>query len=686
MEELWEAWEPETPEIAQLLSLAEREHLARRETREAVYDKPLEERVASGFAVSGLRFESAAKDAGGTVLLFSAERNDSRFRAGTRVRLSRGDPRKAAACLELVGDSFDGRRYRFRLSGIVEDPHALDTAESWVIDEDMFDLLEAQRELLRCAEKAGLARWIAGAEQVKPPQRPERSSPFARGLEGGMLRAFEECLASREWLAVQGPPGTGKTHLLARLALHYAAQEGARVLISAVSHQAIHNALGETYFVGRRMQDVAGVEELLADAFFKLGGSKGHNEGLPEGVKAAPRLPFRKGPLIAGATVYAAAHLAGDLVRRKPPYDVVLLDEAGQATLTLALGARLLGRKALFIGDDAQLPPIVELPSEEAQDPSARLSVIAHVRRSYGEPLLLGESRRLNAELCSVVSDCFYWGRLSPTPEARSRALGLARRPRPEFDEILAPGRPFVFLDVPHEDCRSVSEPEALWATAVTTEALRCGLPAEHIGIISPYRAQCNRIRFLLENPRVTCATVDRFQGQEREMVVISLTSSKPAYLARLAAFLFEPNRLNVAISRARTKVVLIGSRRALLRAAESSDADSPAAAGFQAFLKISSRAYVVDGKRGPSPASESARGVREEEGLRAPPSAASEGSAFEPGESVEHARYGAGVVVAKSAQIVDGRSEWVNEVRFADGRTRLLIARLCRPPMKRLG
>ena len=678
MEELWEAWQPRTPEIAELLSLVEREHLARRETREAVYDKPLEERVASGLAVGGLRFEGAAKDGGETVLLFSAKRNDSRFRAGTRVRLSRGDARKAVARLELVGDRFDGKRYRFRLSGSVEDPRALDTAESWVIDEELCDLLEAQRELLRCAEEAGLAPWLAGTEKAKPPQPPEGPSPFAQGLDAGMRRAFEECLASREWFAVQGPPGTGKTHLLARLALHYAVVEGARVLVTAVSHQAIHNALAETYFVGRRMQDAPGVKDLLADGLFKLGASKGHNEGLPEGVRAAPRLPFKKGPAIAGATVYAAAHLAGDLARRKPPYDVVLFDEAGQATLILALGARLLGRKALFIGDDAQLPPIVELPFEEDHDPRARVSVIAHLRRSYAEPLMLEETRRLNRELCSVVSDCFYGGRLGSAPEAAGRRLALAGRPRPEFEEILAPDKSFVFLDVPHEDCRSVSEQEALWASAVAAEALRCGLPAEQAGIIAPYRAQCNRIRFLLDNPRVTCATVERFQGQEREMVIISLTSSKPAYLARLAGFLFEPNRLNVAISRARTKVVLIGSRKALLLAAESSDADSPAAAGFQAFLKISSRAHVVDGRRGPpSPASQSAfEGVREEDGLR---------TAFEPGEPVEHSQYGAGVVLKKSVQVVDGRSEWVNEVRFSDGKTRLLIPRLCRPPMKKL-
>ncbi|MBI5244877.1 MAG: AAA family ATPase [Elusimicrobia bacterium] len=694
MEEIGSSWLPSAPEIAELFSLVEREHSARQESREAVYDRTLKERVASGLAVEGLRFEGEVREGKETALVFNAERNDSRFRPGTRLRLSRGDPRKAVARLELLSDRFDGKLYRFRLSGAVEDPRALDTAESWVLDEDLFDLLETQVALLRAAEKVGLSGWLAGSEpSAREKQGPVRSA-FMEGLEGTMRKAFEGAVSARNWFAVQGPPGTGKTHLLARLALHYAVEENARVMVGAVSHQAIHNALGEAYCVGRRMQPIPGLQDLLADGFYKLGASRGHNEGLPEGVRAVARLSLKRRPVIVGATVYAAAHLAGGLSSKKAPYDAALFDEAGQATLVLALGARLLGEKAVFIGDDAQLPPIVELPSEEERDPRAKASVMAHLRQRYGEPLMLAESRRLNAGLCAVVSDCFYGGRLGSTPEAAARALKLAKRPRPEFEAILDPEKPFVFLDVPHEDCRSSSEREALWAAAIVLEAVRCGVPAQEVGVIAPYRAQCNRIRFLLDNPRVgrsqdlgggtssgypsvVCSTVERFQGQEREMVVISLTSSKPAYLWRLAGFLFDPNRLNVALSRARTKAVLIGSRKALSGAAESAEADSPQAAGFQAFLKLLSRAHGVDGRKGPPQATSSAAG--EEPAL--PLGAA----CFEPGEAVEHAKYGAGMVLTKSIQVFDGVSEWVNEVRFADGRTRLVIPRLSETPMKRL-
>jgi DNA replication ATP-dependent helicase Dna2 len=670
-------WVPETPEIAELLEVAEREGMARRETHEAVYDRPLEDRVAAGLAVDGLRYEGESRERGEPMRVFSAPSNESRFRPGARLRLSHGDPRRPVARFELVHDRRDASGYRFVLSGSVEDPAVLESSEPWVLDEDVFDLLDLQREILRCAERVGLDAWLSGGESEEEPPAGGPSSPYAEGLEESARAAFSCALGCRAWAAVQGPPGTGKTHLLARLALHLAREEGARVLVTAVSHQAIHNALGEVFWTARRLRaEHPGLEEFIGESLFKLGASRGHNEGLPEGVRPALRLPKRPGGLIAGATVYAAAQQASDLSAGRPPYDVVLFDEAGQAPLGLALGARLLGRRTVFIGDDAQLPPVVESSSYDGDEPPPRVSVMSHLRRRYGDPPMLARTRRLNRELCSVVSDLFYGGRLEPTAEAAPRVLTLGRRPAPGFDEVLRPENALVFVDVPHEECRSVSEKEALWAAALAREAARCGLPPEGIGIIAPYRAQCNRVRFLLEGTRTLCATVERFQGQEREMVVLSLTSSKPAYLARLAGFLFDPNRLNVALSRARTKVVVLGARKALSLAVEGAEADAPYAAGLRVFQRLLERAKAVDGSRLPAAPKEAP----------APEAAPPAGSpaAFEPGEGVEHGRHGRGIVLRRSLQLVDGEEEWVLEVRFGDGGTRSILPRLCDPPLRK--
>lgn len=672
----------ETREFASLRAFLEAEHAVQMESREGIYDRPVEDRVASGTAVDGAVFAGIEEDGTQSLYVFTCERNDSRFRPGTRVLLSRGDPRGAVGLLELVDDRHDGEKYVLRLSGQVRESDALDGPEPWTLDEAAHDLLELQLEILRRAQGEALGSWLAGTEDAPEP-KGSAASPFKDGLEGTMRRAFDRCLLAKRFYAVQGPPGSGKTHLLARLALHFALEERARVLITAVSHQAIHNALGETYWVGRRTaKEHPLAPELLAEGFFKLGASRGKNEGLPAGVRTAFRVSRSKRPLIAGSTVYAAMLAAGESVERQ--YDVVLFDEAGQAPLVLALGARLLAPKTVFIGDDAQLPPVVQTPPEEDGAPIARMSVLELVRGLYRAPFLLDRTRRLSRELCSVVSDCFYGGALEPTREAAERELPLKRDPAPEYAEVLRPDRGLVFLDVPHKDCRSVSEGEAHWAAGIAREAARCGLSVEEIGIIAPYRTQCNRIRFLIGGKGVRkprrrsgraplVATVERFQGQEREMVIISLTSSRAWYLARLAGFLFNPNRLNVAVSRARTKAVLIGSRGALTAAADRADPDSEQARGFEVFRRLVDCSHVVDGARPPVEV-----GPREE-------ADGDSGEAFEPGALVEHPKYGPGRVLARSVQLIDNRREWVNEIRFSDGKVRSVIPRLTRPAIRPL-
>jgi len=672
-----QGWEPVTDSIAALRRFLEQEHHAQNSGREALYESPVEDRVKAGLAIDQAFSSGVEAQGGRRIFVFHSRRNDSRFRPGTRLRLSRGNPREAVATLELIEDRYDGKKYELRLSGQLEDESILESSEPWVLDEDIFDLLDVQLGILREAEEEGLSGWLDG-DDAPGAGAAAPESVYGEGLPPSMAAAFAGAAGAPRWYAVQGPPGSGKTHLLARLALHFAVEKGLRVLVTAVAHNAIHHALRETYFVGKRFLDKEPrLRGLLADGFLKLGGSRGRNEGLPAGIRPVYRLPKTKKPFVAGATIYAARNVAAEL-GGSPAFDVVLFDEAGQAPLVLALGARLLAEKTVFIGDDAQLPPVVQSGGGEDSDPAASRSAIELVREVYADPPMIDETRRLNDSLCAVVSDCFYDGALSPTAEAGARRLSLGRAPGPGFETVFDPEEPLIFVDVPHEDQRSKCEPEARWAAAIVAEAARLGVSAEEIGVISPYRTQCNRIRFLCGRRRgLSVATVERFQGQERELVVISLTSSQLSYMARLAGFLFNPNRLNVAISRARTKVVILGSGKALRRAVEAADEgnpDSPAAAGLAILKRILDAACEVDGSKVPVPVPV--------ESVPADGSALS--VAFEPGDVVEHAEFGAGIVSAKLQETVDGRPEWVNEVRFDDGSVRMVIPRLSDPPIRK--
>jgi DNA replication ATP-dependent helicase Dna2 len=678
--ELEEGWEAATPEFAQLEQFLVREHQAQNASHEAVYDLSVEERVSTGRALEGVKYLRTEGEKNKAVHVFSCPKNISRFRPGTRLRVSRQDPRRPVAQLELVEDRFDGKNYILKLGGTIEDPKCLEIDETWVLDEDIFDLLDTQMSILHAAQESDLGEWLGGIEEKRPDGTLPEGAAFAEGLQANMLTAFNKAVAARPYFAVQGPPGSGKTHLLARLALYYALEENKRVLVTAVSHQAIHHALGETYFVGRRMVKAhPKAKEFLDEGFYKLGASRGRNEGLPDGVRPVFRISPTKRPMIAGATLYAALNPAWGF--SKQPFDVILFDEAGQAPIILALAARLLSRKTIFIGDDAQLPPVVNMPFDEDVGDLGRLSALQFIRRDYEDPFLLTETRRLNEQLCSTVSDCFYDGALLPTKEAARRRLVLREKPAPKYEEILRADEGLIFVDVPHENAKSVSEGEAVWAASIAAEAVRCGVPPQEVGIIAPYRAQGNRIRFLLgKRSRVVCSTVERFQGQEREVVVLSLTSSHIRYLARLAGFVFDPHRLNVAISRARTKVIILGSRKALVSAIESgetSDPDAPFARGFEVFRRILDAAHLVDGGAIP-------RVMPSEAGLvpDQPPAEVS-GMAFEAGLTVDHPLYGVGHVISKSTRLIDNEVQWVNEMRFADGKIRLIVPALSVPPIK---
>lgn len=128
-----------------------------------------------------------------------------------------------------------------------------------------------------------------------------------------------------------------------------------------------------------------------------------------------------------------------------------------------------------------------------------------------------------------------------------------------------------VSVIVNHEGNRAYSDEEADEIAALIGEMLACGLAPEEIGVVVPFRAQAARIRSLLRFQRfanlpeirnLTVDTVDRFQGQEREAMIVSFVASDEDFLNRVGSFLIYPQRLNVAVTRARTKVLLVHSPR----------------------------------------------------------------------------------------------------------------------------
>lgn len=184
---------------------------------------------------------------------------------------------------------------------------------------------------------------------------------------------------------------------------------------------------------------------------------------------------------------------------------------------------------------------------------------------------MLNITYRLNEGLVNWPSRTFYNNLLKSSEDASKRHLQLSNQPT-RWDFVLDPTSPSVFLDLCHRNTTVRSRREAEIVIELIGALLEHDVPTEEIGVVVPYRAQSRLIRSLLRRTigeekiwsKIVVDTVERMQGQEREVVLVSFATASPAFASQMADFLFQPQRLNVAVTRPRTKLILIGSHHML--------------------------------------------------------------------------------------------------------------------------
>ena len=356
------------------------------------------------------------------------------------------------------------------------------------------------------------------------------------------------------YVAVQGPPGAGKTflasHVIARLVA-----EGAKVGVVAQSHAVIENLMSACCardgFDASRAVRLRG-KSVTPDAPW----AEVSDSELVELIAGA-------GGLLFGGTVW-------DYVseRRVPAgsLDVLVVDEAGQFSLTNTVAAARAARSVLLLGDPQQLPQVSTGVHPYPVDVSALgwlSDGAAALDPRFG--YFLGESWRMDSALCERVSWLSYDGALASAAATAGRAL-----------QDVAPG--VVSYPVEHAGCsvRSVQEAQAVvdcvrellgreWVPAAGAEPRP--LAAEDCIVVAAYNAQVDCVREALiaagladsSGAGVRVGTVDKFQGQEAAVVLVSLASSR-VDSGRGAWFVLSPNRLNVAVSRGQWQAVLVHS------------------------------------------------------------------------------------------------------------------------------
>jgi uncharacterized protein len=329
---------------------------------------------------------------------------------------------------------------------------------------------------------------------------------------------------------------------------------GRRVGITAISHKVISHLLGEACKVARQ----AGVS---LRAVQKANETDGCQDELVEQVDDNPPIldALKEGrALVAAGTgwLWARAEMHQSV-------DVLFIDEAGQMCLGDVLAVSQAATSCVLLGDPQQL----DQPQRGVHPPGADGSAFRHLLGDRAtilpeQGLFLSETQRLHPDVCEFTSELFYEGRLLPAAGNEKQSLNAKGQ---------LSGTGLRFVAVNHEGNENESSEEVLEivrlvngvldgeGTWTNREGKVLKLTLDDILVVTPYNAQVSALRDAL--PRgAHVGTVDKFQGQEAPVIFYSMATSTVADAPRGMEFLYSPNRLNVAISRARCVAVLVAS------------------------------------------------------------------------------------------------------------------------------
>lgn len=354
-------------------------------------------------------------------------------------------------------------------------------------------------------------------------------------------------------LFIQGPPGSGKTYTASHAIIDLI-RAGKRVAITSNSHKAIINLL-------------LAVEDRARDQNFPLKGQKKSNEKDPETHLGGEFIEdvFDNDSINPGCGLVAGTAWLLCLPDLNQVFDYLFVDEAGQISLANIVGMGTCARNIVLIGDHMQLAQ----PTQGIHPGNSGDSVLDHLLREHptvppDTGLFLPTSWRMHEGVCRFISDVVYEGRLEPELANENQRIVLGKKAHP----ILKPTG-IVYCPVSHTGCSQESQEEAEVVAGLIRDLVgrdyidrkrkRHRIKLEDILIVSPYNIQVNLLRSRLpEGARV--GTVDKFQGQEAPVSIISMATSSAEDAPRGVDFLLSKNRLNVAISRAKCLAIFVAS------------------------------------------------------------------------------------------------------------------------------
>ena len=537
---------------------------------------PIDERVAKGVTMNNLKiifdFHDGAPNQWCPRLnhpykfIRSAkvycQNNISKFREGAQVMLSNGS---VSFKMDILVDTIDN---------FIIAPNDFDVKNTY-IDSQNYNENNWEINVVKTALTLKLLSATVGNLENDNIRLNKIESLFAGGLDNPSSNhiqysqlnqsqniAVEKSINAANFHVIQGPPGTGKTKTISHIA-KILVNQGKKVFVTAPTHTAINNCLNA---IADELKDASKV--------VKIGEKYQAAEILNNRyVTRKSRLPLDRynyaddvshDGIIMGGTAYCMCYPASKRLNNWE-FDVALIDEAAQMSIPLAVSVMSKTDKFIFVGDHKQLDPI--MPSGTGNSMFSE-SVFSRLVRLYpNAKSLLNISYRLNEQLIRIPNELFYNNQLASDSSLNVSNQNLDSE---NYSDILNHQDPKILYLHKEFDSQGRSPHEANIVAGLVSDLISNGVDFEDIGIMTPYRAQVREIKKALNNviggidteetETLFIDTVDRMQGQERGYIIYSMSNSHPLESKRRLDFFYSPNRLNVAITRAIKKCIVIAN------------------------------------------------------------------------------------------------------------------------------
>uniref|UniRef100_A0A5B7AJ85 DNA helicase n=2 Tax=Davidia involucrata TaxID=16924 RepID=A0A5B7AJ85_DAVIN len=381
-----------------------------------------------------------------------------------------------------------------------------------------------------------------------------------KNLNNDQRRAILKILTAKDYTLILGMPGTGKTSTMVH-AVKALLMRGASILLTSYTNSAVDNLLVKL--------KVQGID------FVRIGRYEVVHEEVREHCFSAMDMHGIEDIKLRLDQVKVVAvtclGITSPLLANKR-FDVCIMDEAGQTTLPVSLGPLMFASIFVLVGDHYQLPPLVQ--STEARESGMGVSLFCRLSEAHPQAISALQSQyRMSAGIMELSNALIYDNRLrcgsSEVENAKLKYTTL-KFVSPWLKEVLNPNRPVIFINtdmlpaLEAKESKTVNNPiEAYIIAEVTEELVNKGIEREDIGIITPYNSQANLIRCAVSTS-VEIHTIDKYQGRDKDCILVSFVRSSENPRNCVSSLLGDWHRINVALTRAKKKLIMVGSCRTL--------------------------------------------------------------------------------------------------------------------------